>query len=339
MSILRPIVLSGGEGARLWPLSTPDRPKQFVRLFEGTSLFEMTLTRAAAVTDLTPWIVTGARHKAIVDRFVGDARVAARLILEPTGRNTAPAAAAAALLAKPDEVLFIMPADSYITDVGTFRASVENALGLAEEGRIVALGVVPTRPETGYGYIETGESLDGGFGIASFIEKPDLSKAEQLLASGSLWNAGMFIAKAAVLREQFELHAARVLDRVAGALPAPSEGDVVVLADTFSEVESISIDHAIMEKTGSGAVVPLDAGWSDVGSYRALLEVLPRDAAGNHIVGRVEALDVVDSLLISADRKLAVSGVNGQAIVETEEAVLVVDLEQSQTVKKLAGSD
>lgn len=320
-------------------MSTPELPKQFVPLFEGSTLFEMALLRVGSLSALTPWVVTAQRHKSIVERTAAEAGVSTRLILEPEGRNTAPAVAAAALLSDQDEVLFIVPADSFMTDLDSFRTNVEDAVSLAETGRIVALGVVPTRPETGYGYIESGEPLAHGSEIASFVEKPEPSDADRLVAAGSLWNAGMFIAKAGVLIEQFEMHSPQVLDDVAQAVPDRSESRDLVLSASFADVESISVDHAIMEKTDVGAVVPLDAGWSDVGSFKALLEVLPRDDAGNHILGAVDALDVTNSLLVATGRRLAIAGVNGQAVVETEDAVLVIDLDQSQSVKKLADSN
>ncbi len=337
MTVLRPVVLSGGSGTRLWPLSTRDRPKQFVPLIGESSLFEATLERVSHLPDVArPWVVTGSRHVNLVAEASSTVGVPVKTIVEPLGRNTAPAAVAAALAVDPEDVLVILPADHVIADEEAFRSGIVACAELAEQGLIVALGVVPTRAETGYGYIETGDPLGPGFAVSAFVEKPPKARAEEMVADGRyLWNAGMFIVRASKLLEEAERHVPNVVADTKEAL-APEVDGRITLRESFEEVESISFDYAVMERTGDAAVVRLDAGWSDVGSYASLLEVLETDEAGNSLVGQVRSKDVTNTFVRTSSREVVVAGVEGLAVVETPDTVLIVGLDASQSVKDLA---
>jgi mannose-1-phosphate guanylyltransferase/mannose-6-phosphate isomerase len=262
--------------------------------------------------------------------------------VEPEGRNTAPAALAAALVADPDDTLVILPSDHLIEESGSFGSLVERAASLAGDGYIVTFGIVPDRPETGYGYIAMGEGLGDGARVREFIEKPSDDQAARLLGEGShLWNSGMFVVSVGTLLAEAEKHCPDLLGGVRSALGDPDDG-VLELGASFGDVEKISIDHAIMERTSKAAVMPLDAGWDDVGSFQALWAVSDKDEDGNAVSGDVSLLDVHDSLVHATSRKVAVVGLDGIVVVETPEAVLVVPRERAQDVRDIAeaaGSD
>ena len=345
MSDIRPVILSGGSGTRLWPLSTPDLPKQFADLAPGLPiLFDATLGRLDGVAGVgAPVVVTGIRHLELVSRSLERVGIGESLVLvEPQGRNTGPAVAAAALSLDPDEVMVILPSDHVIDDLARFRGAVSTASDLARQDSIVTFGVVPTRPDTGYGYIEVGESIGGGgaFRVTRFKEKPDEEEAERLVSDGRhLWNSGMFVARAGTVVSEMDRLQPRLLTAVRDALPGAPSG-VVELGERFTAADSMSFDHAVMEHTDHAVVVPLDAGWDDVGSYLALHAHSVLDGDGNAVSGRVVLDDVTGSLILSHSRVVAVAGVSGIAVIETPDAVLVVPLDQSQRVRKLAeGAD
>lgn len=339
MSNLRPVVLSGGSGTRLWPLSTPDLPKQFVPLFDGSSLFEMTIARLDGIEDVAaPIVVTGSTHVDLVEEALDRAGVGGgRILVEPKGRNTAPAAVAAALIAAPEDILVIVPSDHLIADVAGFRAAVSTAAGHAEEGGIVTFGIQPSRPETGYGYIEIGEPRGAeAFAVKRFKEKPGPVEAEALAADGHhVWNSGMFIARADHLLGEGRLHCPEIVTGVFESLPDAADR-VVRIGEGFADIEAISIDYAIMERTERALVIPIDVGWDDVGSYQSLLSSTSRDADGNHLDGDVVVSDVSGSFIRASSRKVAVAGLRDVVVVETPEAVLVLPLERSQEVRELS---
>lgn len=336
---MRPVVLSGGSGTRLWPLSTVDLPKQFVPLFDGRSLFDLTLDRLDDIAGVgPPIVVTGSSHIGLVEDALSRAGSDDHLILvEPVGRNTAPAAIAAALVAGDDDVLVIVPSDHLISDVEGFREAVGRAVDHAWSGGIVTFGIRPSRPETGYGYIEIGEARgETVFEVRSFKEKPDQSGAEEMAGDGRhVWNSGMFVTRADHLIGEAETHCPDVVEVVRKAVPR-GRGRVEELAEPFAAVEADSIDYAIMEKTDRALVIPIDVGWDDVGSYRSLLAALPRDGEGNHILGDVVVDDVTGSFIKATSRRVAVAGMRDVVVVETPEAVLVVPLEHSQVVRELS---
>lgn len=336
MSIIRPVVLSGGSGTRLWPLSTAEMPKQFVPLVDGRSLFDLTLQRLAVIDGVgPPLVVTGSAHLPHVKESLA-AVDGARVLVEPIGRNTAPAAIAAALLAAPHDMLLIVPSDHLMADPDGFARAVLAAEVSAKEGGIVTFGITPDRPETGYGYIETGEPAGhGAFEVIRFKEKPGPEEAVAMVDDGQhLWNSGMFMAAAGVLLDEAGVHCPDIVTGVKDALEVGSD-PVVELSPKFVDVRAISLDYAIMEKTTRALVFPLQVGWDDVGSYRSLLEALPQDEAGNHIEGDVTLLDVTGSLIKARSRRVAVAGLSDVIVVETPDAVLVIPLGRSQDVREL----
>lgn len=283
-----PVLLAGGSGVRLWPLSTPDRPKQFLPLVGGRSLLQETIARLAGTDAADPLVICGARHRLLAhEQLCRIGCGGATLLIEPAGRSTAPAAALAALLAlgrDRDAVLLILPCDHLIADVPRFHAAIAIAARLAAEGRIVAFGIAPDRAETGYGYIRRGLPLAGGtaFAIDGFVEKPDAETARRLADEGRHdWNSGMFMVRADLYVEELGRHRPDILDacRAAMDLAVFDAPFVAVDAAAFSACASEPIDRAIMERTDRGAVVPLDAGWHDIGSWPSLRRALPTAAS------------------------------------------------------------
>lgn len=338
-----PIVLSGGAGTRLWPESRQRHPKQLLKLVGDESMFLSTVVRASALSNVgTPLVVANAAHRAGIAQELETAGFAdARLILEPIGRNTAPAVAAAALDrigAGEDPLLLVLPADHVITDVDAFARAVDIAAALAEDDFLVTFGITPSHPETGYGYIEAGEPVgDGGATVVSFREKPDVETAARYVTEGHLWNSGMFLFRAQRYLDELEKHQPDVARAARDALAAGTDdGRIVTLdRDSLTRSPSISIDYAVMEPTENAAVVPLDAGWSDVGSWAALWDLGDADAAGNVIDGDAELLDVTDSYVRTRDRVVAVIGLDHVAIVDTPDATLVTRRDRAQDVKEI----
>jgi mannose-1-phosphate guanylyltransferase/mannose-6-phosphate isomerase len=330
-------------GTRLWPVSREAYPKQFLPLAGEQSMLVDTLQRLEALSAEAPMVVCNDEHRFIVAEQLREAGLpAAEIVLEPCGRNTAPAVAVAALQAlKSDEdaVLLVLPADHLIEDPAAFQAVVREALPLAEAGHLVTFGVVPTRPETGYGYIKRGEELPGGlFKLEKFVEKPDAETAESYLQSGDyLWNSGKFLFGARAYIDELKALAPTMLDICSRALEAAeADLDFVRLdAEIFSTCPSDSIDYAVMEKTSLGAVAALDCGWSDVGAWSALWDVGQADGDGNVVQGDVLVDQSQNNYLRSESRLLAVTGINDLVVVETADAVLVSHRDTVQDVKRL----
>jgi mannose-1-phosphate guanylyltransferase/mannose-6-phosphate isomerase len=341
--MLKPVLLSGGVGSRLWPVSREAYPKQFLPLAGEQSMLVDTLHRLEALSAEVPMVVCNDEHRFIVAEQLREAgQPTAEILLEPCGRNTAPAVAVAALQAlKNDEeaVLLVLPADHLIENPAAFHAAVREALPLAEAGHLVTFGVVPTRPETGYGYIKRGEALPGGlFALESFVEKPDADTAESYLQSGDyLWNSGKFLFGARTYINELKTLAPAMLDICTRALEAAeADLDFVRLdAEIFATCPSDSIDYAVMEKTRLGAVAALDCGWSDVGAWSALWDVGQADDNGNVVQGDVLVDQSLNNYLRSESRLLAVTGVNDLVVVETADAVLVSHRDTVQDVKRL----
>jgi len=333
------VILSGGSGTRLWPLSTREDPKQFLELL-GEPLFEATLGRVGelglgdAVT-----VVTGRDQIAAVEKSLDRKEIGtATILVEPSGRNTAPAVVAAALTADNDDVLLVLPSDHLITDIPAFGAAVAEAVELARDGALVTFGIEPSRPETGYGYIEKGEPVGSGFRVDRFKEKPDEDEAARLAADGAhLWNSGMFVFGAGQILSEARRQAPEIVTGVKEALPAERTG-TIELEPGFSEVPSISIDHALMEKAENAVVIPLEAGWSDVGSWHSVWELSDRDENGNSLLGDVVALDVADSYVRSESKTVAIAGLTGLVVIVTRDAVLIVSKEKAQLVRDLAAA-
>lgn len=331
---ITPVILSGGSGTRLWPLSRKRRPKQMLPLLEQKSMLQLTAARAADPALFhAPVVVTAAAH---ADEVAAQLGQGVRLILEPCARNTAPAIALAALAASPEDLLLVMPSDHLIAEPGRFLDTVAKGVPAAERAMLVTFGVRPTRPETGYGYIRRGEALgDGVFRAERFLEKPDFATASAFLADGGYdWNAGIFLFTAGAFLDALAAYAPDILAAAQAALVgAERSGTRTTPAPrAFAEARSESIDRAVMEHSGNVAVVPMDVGWSDVGSWEALYAVSAKDAQGNSVTGPAELLDAANCLVRSEGPRIVAIGVENLAIIATADVVLVVPLDQSQRV-------
>ena len=338
-----PVILSGGSGTRLWPVSRESFPKQLWPLLSERSLIQETVLRAHGPGFAAPVVVCNEDHRFLIAQQLREAGITdARIVLEPVGRNSAPAIAAAAVLVAeddPDAVLWMMPADASIADT----AALHRALGLAAQaarmGKIVTFGMRPTAPETGYGYIEIGAELEGAAGVhsvARFVEKPDAETAAALCETGRyLWNSGMFVFTARVLLREMQEHAPEVLPCVREAVSARrTDLDFIRLAvEAFSACPSISLDYAVAERTREAAVVPADIGWSDVGSWSALWELGDKDSAGNVAVGDVLLEGAEDCYVRSDGMLTAVVGVRDAVVVVTGDVALVMHRDHAQEVK------
>ena len=354
---LQPVILSGGAGTRLWPLSRQAFPKQFLPLVGDQSLLQNTVMRLDGVESLTAvellpsQVVCNEAHRFLVaEQFRALQREPAAILLEPEGRNTAPALALAAMMALrdgADPILMAMPADHLIRDEGSFRRVVAQGLALADQGKVVTFGIVPTGPESGYGYIRKGMSLDEGAAaqLDAFVEKPDPGTAQRYLESGDyFWNSGIFMLRASLWLELLGRFRRDIADACRTAFDRGAWDGGFYRADeeSFRACPSDSIDYAVMERisgtadgTGMAAVVPLAAGWSDVGAWSALWEVNERDENGNVVEGDVFTHDAHDNLLLAENRMLAAVGVDNLIVVETPDAVLVLDRSRAQDVKKV----
>ena len=349
---LIPVVLSGGSGTRLWPISREKYPKQLLPLVGDLSMLQATVCRLDGIPDLLePLVVCNEEHRFVVAEQVRLLGKQATVILEPLGRNTAPALTLAALWASrggADPVLIVMPADHVIAQGEAFRNSVMRAVRLAGQGRAVTFGVTPDCPETGYGYIQQGLPLDegsGAFQLARFVEKPDRATAQAYLDSGDyLWNSGIFVMRASTWLAALAVCRPDVLAACQAALADASEdGDFVRLdRAAFEKCPSDSIDYAVMERLSAGqaglpesAVIQLTAGWSDVGAWDALWKVLPKCESGNATRGDVMLEDCRNTLVVSESRLVACVGLSNLVVVETDDAVLVAHHDATQDVKKI----
>lgn len=340
-----PVILSGGSGSRLWPVSRASFPKQFWSLVSDRTMLQETALRGTGAGFAAPVVVCNHEHRFLIAEQLRAAGIEdARIVLEPVGRNSAPALAAAALLVAeqdPQAVLWMMAADAAIARPDALAQAVAAAVSAARDGSIVTFGMKPTRPETGYGYIEVGDPLDRHEGVhvlAAFVEKPDPVRATELLATGRhLWNSGMFVATAATLLEELRLHAPDVLAATTEAVERRgTDLDFIRLdPDSFSRAPDISIDYALAERTRHAAVVPADLGWSDVGSWDALWEISAKDSSGNVAIGDV-FLEHTDNCYVRSDGIVtAVTGLQDAVVVVTDDAVLVTHRHRAQDVKKV----
>lgn len=346
VSKIVPVIMAGGSGTRLWPLSRQLHPKQFLPLVSEQTMLQETCGRLDGIDHLPPLFICGEEHRFTVAEQLRLGQFEfGHIILEPEGRNTAPAAALAALQAMKDNphsepVLLVLAADHVIRDKQAFEEAVTSALPFAEQGRLVTFGIVPKSPETGYGYIRTGDILNDGAAMVvdRFVEKPDQATAEDYLSCGEyLWNSGMFMFKARQFLSELEAQRPDILAVCRQAMSKASV-DIDFIrpdSDTFMSCPEDSIDYAVMEKTKDAVVVPIDCGWSDVGSWAALWEVSDKDANGNAIKGDVLALDS-RNCFIQSDRKLiATVGLDGVVIVESDDAIMVADKGRVQDVKAI----
>jgi mannose-1-phosphate guanylyltransferase/mannose-6-phosphate isomerase len=343
--LIVPVILSGGSGTRLWPVSRESYPKQFWPLMSGQTLIQETAARAVGPGFAPPLVICNQEHRFMVAEQLRLAGIAdARIVLEPVGRNSGPAIAAAALLVAeedPDAVLWMMAADSAIEKPASLAGALQTAAAAARAGRIVTFGMRPTAPETGYGYIEVGPELaglPGAHDLARFVEKPDAATAATLVADRRhLWNSGMFVFTAATIIAEMDRHAPGVLAAMRRAVTGRRQDlDFIRLEPAaFAASPNISLDYAVAEHTDRAAVVPADLGWSDVGSWQALWELGGKDAAGNVSIGDVLLEDAKDCYVRSDGKMTAVLGLDNVVLVVTEDAVLAMDRSRSQDVKKI----
>ncbi len=342
--MIHPIILCGGSGTRLWPVSLKARPKPFLPLIGETSLFEQACARVADDPRFAdPIIVAGAAHEALITgQMHGSSH---RLIIEPAARNTAPAIALAAEVLEPDAIMLVCPSDHYIANPAAFREAAVAAGALAAEDYLTAFGITADRPETGYGYIRKGEGLAGGYAVDQFVEKPDLERAKAYLASGEYsWNGGIFAFRAgaflSALAEYRPAMAEAVKASVAGAR---TEGAVIhPEAEHFAAIEGDSVDYAVMENTPRAAMVPADMGWSDIGNWAALQDALAEQEGGdgeaNVVKGRADLTDCKGVLAISDGPRISAVGLEDVCIVVSGDEVLVTTRGGAQKVGKLPGA-
>jgi mannose-1-phosphate guanylyltransferase/mannose-6-phosphate isomerase len=344
-----PVVLCGGSGTRLWPLSSPEQPKQLLRLTGEHTMLQETLLRLQHLRSvlLPPIVICNERHeRGVREQLEALGGVRPEIVLEPVGRNSAPAAGIAALRARNsagagvDPLLLVLPADHVIADPEAFAAAVEVALEPAAAGYLTTFGVVPTGPATGYGYIRRADGGGRWSPVEEFAEKPDLATAQSYVSSGRyLWNSGMFLFAASAWLDELGRHAPALLRGCENALEevvAANREGVTRLGPAFRVCPADSIDYAVMEKTTRAAVVPLSAGWSDVGSWSSLHDVLAKDDDGNAVTGNAVLEGCRDTCVVARDRLVAAIGLTGVVIVETEDAVLVVAREHAEAVKQMA---
>jgi len=346
MSSITPVVMAGGSGTRLWPLSRALYPKQFLKLGQNETLLQQVFRRLEGLTLSNPLVICNEEHRFLAaEQLRAMGELDHNILLEPQGKNTAPAvalAAFAALRKDPDAVLLVLASDHIIQQKAAFQRVVEQALPLAQRGELVTFGIVPSHPETGYGYIKQGVPIDGGaFKVERFVEKPKAAVAEQYLAEGGyLWNSGMFVFQASTYlteleRQRPEIYAAC---KAASSAESPDMDFIRVNAEAFAQCPDESIDYAVMENANSTAVLPLDAGWSDIGSWSALWEVTEQDEAGNATVGDVIAQSTQNSYLYAESGLLATVGLQDIVVVQTKDAVLVADKASIQDVKSIVNT-
>lgn len=338
---VQPVILCGGFGSRLWPLSREDCPKQFIPIINDYSLLQNTLQRLVDIKNkLAPIVICNQAHRFVVAEQLQQIDVKPQaIILEPCGRNTAPAIALAALSAKPETILLILPADHVIRNQGALVNAIKQGVAHAAQGKFMTFGIVPREPHTGYGYIQRGKRLpEGGFAVSAFVEKPDIQTAESYLNAGDYyWNSGMFMFTAEHYLNALSQYQPEILEACRNGLAeAEIDRDFTRIAELeFQKSPAISIDHAIMEKTGDAVILPLEAGWSDVGSWASIWEVGPQDNSGNVVHGDVIAVNVTNSYLRAESRLLVVVGVDDHVVIETPDAVLVAHRNSTEQIKKI----
>ncbi|MBT3144130.1 mannose-1-phosphate guanylyltransferase/mannose-6-phosphate isomerase [Neptunomonas phycophila] len=339
-----PIILSGGSGTRLWPMSRSSFPKQFLSLNSNQTMLQETVLRLGNVEEVA--VICNEDHRFLVAEQMRSIHQKCSILLEPVGRNTAPAIAIAAIEAakagKENEALLVLSSDHVIKDTDAFKKAISAAEPLVAEGNLVTFGIVPNKPEVGYGYIKAGSSVgEYGFAVAEFVEKPNAETAQEYLDSGSYyWNSGMFMFTAKRYLEELKAYRPDILAACEAAM-AETQSDldfVRVDKDAFTNCPDESVDYAVMEKTDKAVVIPLDAGWSDVGSWSALWEIKDKDINGNVFEGDVIAHSTNNSMVVSNERLVATLGVDDLIIVDTKDALMVAHKDAIQDVKQLVNS-
>ena len=341
MQQIHPVILCGGSGTRLWPRSRKHRPKPFLPLLGERTLFQQSLDRAAGTGRFAPpTIVAGSSHCGLIEEQAGEAS-GARLIVEPDAKNTAPAIALAAHALPANAIMLVCPSDHHIADEAAFRAGVEEAVALAAKDYMVAFGIAPTGPETGYGYIRKGAALALGHEVAQFVEKPDRATAERFLADGSyVWNGGIFAFRAGAFLAELEAHRPEMAALVAQAWAEAREDgwQVHPAAEPFARIAGESVDYAVMENTPRAAVVSADMGWSDIGNWDALMTARPNDADGNLVIGPADLADCRNVMVETDGARVSVVGLEDVIVIVDGDEVLVTSRAGAQKVGKLPGA-
>lgn len=339
---LVPVIMSGGSGTRLWPLSRQTKPKQFLALVGEYSLLQDTINRLDGINKQEPIVICNEEHRFLVAEQLRQLEQKAAILLEPIGRNTAPAVALAAFKVyqqNPNAILLVLAADHLIQNTKVFQQAINNALALAKQDYLVTFGIVPTVPETGYGYIEQGSQItEGSYQVKQFIEKPSQLVAEEYLQAGHYcWNSGMFMFTAKTYLMELEKYRPDIYKACKQAMQSPTVDLDFIRIDkeAFLGCPSDSIDYAVMEKTDKAVVVSLDAGWTDIGSWSALWQVTNKDSQGNTLKGDVLVEQTTNTLVYANDRLVTTLGVDNLVIVETKDAVLVAAKNKIQQVKDI----
>jgi len=336
---IHPVILCGGSGTRLWPRSRKAKPKPFLPLVGDRTLFEATLDRWLDEDHFAePVIVAGAAH---IEHIAEQAGPEATVIVEPAAKNTAPAIGLAAALLPADSIMLVCPSDHHIADSARFTAAARAAAKLAAEDWMVAFGIAPDRPETGYGYIRTGEQIEGGNRVDRFVEKPDRATAERFLAEGGhAWNGGIFAFRAGAFMDELEQHRPAMAEAVRKAVAGGRyDGQQFhPAAEPFADISGESVDYAVMENTQRAAVVPADMGWSDIGNWEALRDARPGDEAGNRTSGEVELVECRNVLVETDGPRVSVIGLDDVIVVVDGDEVLVTSAAGAQLVGKLSGA-
>jgi mannose-1-phosphate guanylyltransferase/mannose-6-phosphate isomerase len=344
--MITPVILAGGSGTRLWPLSRQHYPKQLLKLFGDKTMLQQTLMRLDGLPNLaSPVVVCNVEHRFMVAEQLNEIGISDSVILlEPSARNTAPALTLAALQARELETnptLLVLSADHMIYDVNAFQSAVKTAIIMADQNRLVTFGVQPTHPETGYGYIKTDQmssNIEGSFFVEKFVEKPDLKTAEEYIkAGGYYWNSGMFVFKTDTFLKELQIHSPAIVTAAENAwTKSVRDLDFIrVNKEAFAAAPNISIDYALMEKSANVVCVPLNAGWSDVGDWKSFWDVSQKDNSGNSFIGDSIDVDSTNTLVFSHDKLVATLGLDNVMIINTPDAVLVADKSQAQHVKAI----
>lgn len=340
-----PVILSGGAGTRLWPLSWGDHPKQFLKLTSDKTMIQETLLRLKGIDIDSPIISCGEDHRFLVAQQIGEiCDEQPTILLEPMPKNTAPAIAAAccaAIRRNPNAIVIVLPSDHVIADVPVFQKAVLTAAKQAEQGYLVTFGIVPTFAATGYGYVKaSGAESEGAYTLEKFVEKPCLEKAQEYLASGEYsWNSGMFVFKASVFLDELKKYNPEMYKLSVQAFEKANKADsdfVRLDVESFDKIKGDSIDYAVMEKTKLGKIVKLDAGWDDVGSWSALYDISEKDENKNVVKGDVIALNTKNSYIRGGKRTIATIGLDNVVIVDSDDSLLIAKMDQIQDVKKVA---
>lgn len=342
-----PVIMAGGSGTRLWPLSRTQYPKQFLKLSpDGYTLLQATLLRLKNLDCADPLLICNEEHRFLAAEQMREIGISAKIILEPEGKNTAPAITLAALYQiqqaqDSNTIMLVLAADHVITEQDKFEQSITQALELAKLDKLVTFGIVPTHAETGYGYIEKGNSELNGFQVQRFVEKPDAATAQEYLESQKfLWNSGMFMFKADIYLNELQQHAQDIYNScVASMQDTKVDLDFIRIdKEAFKQCRSESIDYAVMEQTKDAVVVPLDANWNDVGSWSALWDIQDKDDQGNVIQGDVITVKSQNNYVFSESRLVSLLGVDNLVVIETKDAILVADKSKVQDIKKIVES-